>query len=82
MKKGFPDCATGKEPACRCRRHKRHEFDPWVGKILWSKKWHPAPVCCLENCMDRGDWWSTVHWVERSQTQLKQLNRHACHEEK
>ena len=22
-----------KEPACQCRRHKRHRFNPWVGKI-------------------------------------------------
>ena len=28
--------ASGKEPACQCRRH---GFDPWVGKILWRKKW-------------------------------------------
>ena len=26
---GFPDGANGKEPAYQCRRHKRHEFDPW-----------------------------------------------------
>ena len=19
-------------------------FDPWVGKILWGRKWHPTPV--------------------------------------
>ena len=25
--------ASGKEPACQCRRHKRHRFDPWVRKI-------------------------------------------------
>ena len=24
---------SGKEPACLRRRHKRHGFDPWVGKI-------------------------------------------------
>ena len=29
--RGFPD--TGKEPPYRCKRHKRHGFDPWVGKI-------------------------------------------------
>ena len=23
---GFPDGASGKEPACQCRRHKRHRF--------------------------------------------------------
>ena len=25
---------------------------------------------CLENPMDRGDWWATVHGVARTQTQL------------
>ena len=24
--------------------HKRHRFNPWVGKIPWSRKWQPAPV--------------------------------------
>ena len=23
---------------------KRHEFDPWVGKIPWRRKWQPTPV--------------------------------------
>ena len=25
-------------------RERRHEFDPWVGKIPWSRKWQPTPV--------------------------------------
>ena len=29
----FPGGTSGKEPACQCRRHKRHGFSPWVGKI-------------------------------------------------
>ena len=37
--KGFPDGASGKEPACECRRHKRHRFDPWVEKIPWRRAW-------------------------------------------
>ena len=36
--------ARGKESACQWGRHKRHGFNPWVGKIPWSKKWHPTPV--------------------------------------
>ena len=28
----------------RCMRHKRHRFDPWVGKIPLNGKWQPAPV--------------------------------------
>ena len=26
---------------------------------------------CLENSMDRGAWWATVHGVENSQTRLR-----------
>ena len=32
----FPDFQGGisvKESACRCRRRRRHKFDPWVRKI-------------------------------------------------
>ena len=35
---------NGKETACQCRRHKRCWFDPWVGRIPWSRKWWPAIV--------------------------------------
>jgi len=33
---------------------------------------------CLENPMDRGSWWATVHRVAKSQTRLKQLSMHTC----
>ena len=36
-----------KKPTYQCRRHKRHRFDPWVGKIPWKRKWQPTPVCFL-----------------------------------
>ena len=29
----FPGGTGGKAPTCQCRRHKRHGFDPGVGKI-------------------------------------------------
>ena len=29
----FPGGASGKEPTCQCKRHKRRGFDPWIGKI-------------------------------------------------
>ena len=32
---GFSGGASGKEPTCQCRRHKRHGFDSWVGKTPW-----------------------------------------------
>jgi len=41
---GFSGGASGKEPACQCRRIKRYWFNPYVGKIPWRRKWQPTPV--------------------------------------
>ena len=43
----LPDIPTWlkcKESACQGRRLKRRGFSPWVGKILWRRKWQLAPV--------------------------------------
>ena len=32
---------------------------------------NPLQCSCLENPMDRGVWWATVHGVAKSRTQLK-----------
>ena len=37
----LPRWISGKEPACQSRRCR---FDPWVGKILWRRKWQPTPI--------------------------------------
>ena len=39
---------------------------------------HPFQYSYLENLMDRGAWWATGHWVEKSQAWLKQLSMHTC----
>ena len=31
---------------------------------------NPLQYSCLENLMDRGAWWATVHGVTKSQTRL------------
>ena len=38
---------------------------------------NPFQHSWLENPMDRGSWWATVHRVAESQTRLKGLSRHA-----
>ena len=38
---------------------------------------NPLQYSCLENPMDRGVWWATVHGVAQSQTQLKRLSTHS-----
>ena len=40
-KHGLPKDYSGKESSCQCGRCR---FNPWVGKIPWSRKWHPTPV--------------------------------------
>ena len=37
----LPRWHGGKESTCQCRRL---EFDPWVRKIPWNRKWQPTPV--------------------------------------
>ena len=42
---GFLGGTSGEESAHQCRGHKRTSgFDPWVRKILWSRKWKPSQV--------------------------------------
>ena len=40
----IPRWLSGEESTCQCRRFKRHRFDPWFGKIPWSRKRQAAPV--------------------------------------
>ena len=66
---GFPGGASGKEPTCQCRRHKRRGFDPWVKKIPWRRSRQLTPVFLPGEA-----WWATVNRVPQSWTQLKQLS--------
>ena len=38
---------------------------------------NPLQYSCLENPMDGGAWWASVHGVAQSWTQLKQFSMHA-----
>ena len=40
----FPGGASGKDPACQCRRYKILGFHPWVEKIPCRKAWLLTPV--------------------------------------
>ena len=70
----FPGGASGKEPACQCRRLKRQGFDPSPG----GGHGNPLQYSCLKNPMNRGAWGATVHGVTKSRTRLKRLSTHAC----
>ena len=51
---------------------------PGLGRSSGEGHGNPLQYSCLENSMDRGALWATVHWVEKNQTWLKQLSRHTC----
>ena len=40
----LPRWYNGTRSTCQCRRHRSCGFDPWVGKIPWSRKWQTGPV--------------------------------------
>ena len=51
---------------------------PGSGRSLGGGHGNPLQNSCLENFMDRGAWWATIHRVAKSRTRLKWLSKHAC----
>ena len=47
---------------------------PGLGRSPGGGHGNPLQNSCLENPMDRGAWWATVHWVTKNQTWLKPLS--------
>ena len=50
---------------------------PGLGRSPGEGHVNPLQYSCLENPMDGGAWWATVHRVAKSWTRLKQLSMHA-----
>ena len=50
---------------------------PGLQRSAGGRHGNPVQYSCLENPRDRRAWWATVHRVEKSQTQLMQLNTHS-----
>ena len=66
-KKSFPCSSVNKESACNAGDL---DFIPGSGKSPGEGNGYPLQDSCLENPMDRGAWWATVHEGAKSQTQL------------
>ena len=49
---------------------------PGLGRSPGGEHGNSLQYSCLENAMDRGDWWAIVHRVTQKWTWLKQLNTH------
>ena len=47
---------------------------PGLGRHPGGGNSNPLQYSCLENPMDRGAWWATVHGVAKSQTRLSDFH--------
>ena len=43
-------------------------LNPGLGRSCEEGNGNPLPIFCLEDPMDRGVWWATVHGVAKSRT--------------
>ena len=68
MDLGFPGDTSGKEPACQCRRHKRHRFDPGLGRYPGGEHGNDSGILAWRIPMDRGAWQAVIHGVSKSWT--------------
>ena len=73
---GFPGGSVGKESPCNARAAANMGSIPDLGKSPGEGHGNPLQYSCLENPMDRGAEWATVHRITKSQTQLKGLSKH------
>jgi len=68
---GFPGGSDGKESAC-------NPGDlgptPALGRSPGEGNSYPLRYSGLENAMDRGAWWATVHGVAKGQRRLERLS--------
>ena len=63
----FPGCALVKNPPANAGDV---GCIPGLGRSPGGGNGNPLQYSCLENPMDRGAWWVTVHGIEKSQTWL------------
>ena len=72
----LPTCHGGKESTCLCRRHRRHGFDPWIGKISCRRKWQPTLVFLLGKGHVQRRLVGYNPWGHRESDTTKQLSAH------
>ena len=67
MREGFPG---GAEVKASARSAGHLGLIPGSGRSSGEGNGNPLQYSCLENPMDGGAWWATVHRVAKSRTQL------------
>ena len=66
----FPGGAVVKNPPANAGDTRDTGLIPGSKRSPGEGNYNPFQYSCLENFMDRGAWWATVHGVTKSQTRL------------
>ena len=70
MDRGFPGGTVVKNPPANAGDTRDTGLIPGSKRSPGEGNDNPFQYSCLENLMDRGAWWATVHGVTKSQTRL------------
>ena len=70
---GFPGGSDGKASACNVGDP---DLIPGLGRSPGEGNGNPLQYSCLENSMDWGAWWATVHGITEGQTRLSDFTGH------
>ena len=70
---GLPKWHKGKKSFSQCRRH---GFNPWVGKIPWSRKWQPPLVFLSGKSHEQRSLVSYSPWGLKELDMTERLNTH------
>ena len=69
---GLPRWLIGQESACNAGGAREASSIPPLGGSPGEGNGSPLQCSCLENVMDRGAWWATVHQTAKGWTQLSE----------
>ena len=71
--KGFPMALVVKNPPANTGETREEGSVPGPGRPPGGGNGNPLQYSCLENVVDRGAWWATVHSFAKSQTHWSDL---------
>ena len=74
---GFLRGSVVKYPPEMQETQESEDFIPGSGRSPEGRHGNPLQYFCLENPVDRGAWWATIHRVTKSQTWLTWLSMQA-----
>ena len=66
-----------KNPPANAEETRDMGLIPGLGQSIWVGNGNPLQYSCLENSMERGAWWATVHGVPKSCIQLEKIKIHS-----